>query len=70
MTNTEGRTIQVPTDFLPKGKYIVEIFNDDPALNTRTKVSSQSIIIKAGKIISLELQPSGGATLHFKPMSK
>lgn len=70
MTNTEGRTIQVPTDFLPKGKYIVEIFNDDPALNTRTKVSSQSVIIKAGKIISLELQPSGGATLHFKPMSK
>lgn len=70
MTNTEGRTIQVPTDFLPKGKYIVEIFNDDPALNTRTKVSSQSIIIKAGKIISLEIQPSGGATLHFKPMSK
>ena len=70
MTNTEGRTIQVPTDFLPKGKYIVEIFNDDPAFYTRTKVSSQSVIIKAGKIISLELQPSGGATLHFKPMSK
>ena len=70
MTNTEPRTIQVPTDFLPKGKYIVEIYNDDPTLTTRTKVKSEKIIVKSGKTISLQLQPSGGAALHFKPVIK
>ena len=72
MTNTEGRTIQLSTDFLPKGKYQVEIYNDDPSLNTRTKVSSKTITIKvpAKKPIELQLQPSGGAALHFKPVSK
>jgi len=70
MTNTEARTIQVPTDFLPKGKYIVEIYNDDPTLTTRTKVKSEKIIVKSGKTISLQLQPSGGAALHFKPVIK
>lgn len=70
MTNTEARTIQVPTDFLPKGKYVVEIYNDDPTLTTRTKVKSEKIIVKSGKTISLQLQPSGGAALHFKPVIK
>ena len=70
MTNKEGRTIQVPTDFLPKGKYQVEIYNDAPSLNTRTKVSAKTVTIKvpAKKPITLELQPSGGAALHIKPI--
>ena len=70
MTNTEGRTIQVPTDFLPKGKYMVEIYNDDPTLTTRTKVAAKTMTIKSGKPIILTLQPSGGAALHFKPVTK
>lgn len=72
MTNTEGRTIQIPTEFLPKGKYQVEIYNDDPTLNTRTKVSAKTVTIKvpAKKPIELQLQPSGGAALHFKPVTK
>ena len=53
-------------DFLQKGKkYQVEIYNDDPALNTRTKVSTVVQTIKAGKILKLHLQPSGGAALRF-----
>ena len=67
MTNTEGRTVTVATDFLPKGKYTVEVYNDDPTLNTRTKVSTKTITLKAGKPITLQLQPSGGAALHFQP---
>lgn len=71
MTNTEGRSITIPTDFLPKGKYAVEIYNDDPSLNTRTKVKSEKITLKSpGKSITLQLQPSGGAALHFKPIAK
>lgn len=74
MTNTEARTVSVPTDFLPQGKYEVTIYNDDPTLNTRTKVktTTQPLNIgkKAGKPITLQLQPSGGAALHIKPTTK
>lgn len=66
MTNTEGRTVSIPTAFLPKGQYTVEVYNDNPALDTRTKVQSSTLRIKSpGKPVSLTLQPSGGAALHF-----
>ena len=72
MTNKQGRTVSVPTDFLPQGKYEVTIYNDDPTLDTHTKVrtTTQTLKIgkKAGKPISLMLQPSGGAALHIKPI--
>ena len=68
MTNTQGRTVTVPTDFLPKGKYSVTIYNDDPTLNTRTNVSTSTKTIKAGAPLQLQLQPSGGAALHFKAL--
>ena len=70
MTNTEARTVSISTDFLPKGKYAVEIYNDDSTLNTQTKVSAKTQIIKSGKSITLNLQPSGGAALHFRPIKK
>ena len=67
MTGLQARDITLNTaDFLQKGKkYRVEIYNDDPALNTRTKVSTVVQTIKAGKILKLHLQPSGGAALRF-----
>ena len=65
MTNNEARTVIIPTDFLDDSKYIVEIYNDDPTLDTRTKVSSKTIKMKAGNPITLQLQPRGGAALHF-----
>ena len=68
MTNTKARTVSIPTDFLPQGKYEVTIYNDDPTLNTRTKVSAKTIKVKSGKSIVLMLQSSGGAALHFKPV--
>lgn len=69
MTNTEGRTVTIHTaEFLPAGKYEVEVYNDDPTLNTRTKVRATIKTIKTGKPITLTLQPSGGAALHFRPV--
>lgn len=77
MTNTEGRTVTIPTDFLPVGKYEVEIYNDDPTLDNQTKVSVRKQIVnrkssnrKSIKPITLNLQPSGGAALHIKPVNK
>ena len=67
MNGLQARDITLNTaDFLQKGKkYQVEIYNDVPALNTRTKVSTVVQTIKAGKILKLHLQPSGGAALRF-----
>ena len=67
MTGLQARDITLNTaDFLQKGKkYRVEIYNDDPKLNTRTKVSTVVQTIKAGKILKLHLQSSGGAALRF-----
>ncbi len=60
MNGMASRDIILNTaEFLQKGKkYRVEIYNDNPTLNTRTKVSSSEITIKAGKAIKLHLQPS------------
>ena len=79
MTGDEARTVSIPTDFLPKGKYEVEIYNDDPSLETQTKVGRATRTIKIGSpsrrrgqeggSIELNLQPSGGAALHLKPLS-
>lgn len=67
MTGLQTRVITINTaDFLQKGKkYRVEMYNDDPMLNTRTKVASTVQTLKAGKILKLHLQPSGGAALRF-----
>ena len=67
MTGLQARDITIHTaDFLQKGKkYRVEIYNDDPTLNTRTKVASIVQTLKAGKVLKLHLQPSGGAALRF-----
>ena len=70
MNGLQARDIIINTaDFLQKGKkYRVEIYNDDPSLQTRTKVSSTVVNIKAGKQLKLHLQASGGAALRFVPV--
>lgn len=70
MNGLQARDIIINTaDFLQKGKkYRVEIYNDDPSLQTRTKVSSTVANIKAGKQLKLHLQASGGAALRFVPV--
>ena len=67
MNGLQARDITINTsDFLQKGKkYRVEIYNDDPSLQTRTKVSSMVVNVKAGKLLKLHLQASGGAALRF-----
>lgn len=70
MNGLQARDITLNTaDFLQKGKkYRVEIYNDDPSLQTRTKVSSTMVNVKAGKQLKLHLQASGGAALRFVPV--
>ena len=70
MNGLQARVITLNTaEFLQKGKkYRVEIYNDDPSLQTRTKVSSTEMVIKAGKQLKLYLQASGGVALRFVPV--
>lgn len=69
MTNTEARTVTIPTDFLEAGRrYTVTIYEDDPKLKTRTNVRTTEQKVKPGKPIVLNLRPSGGAALHFRPL--
>ena len=72
MNGLQPRDITVNTaSFLQKGKrYRMEIYTDDPSLNTRTKVASTVINIKSGKTLRLHLQPSGGAALRFVLVDK
>lgn len=68
MTNTDARTVTVPTDFLTPGtKYSLALYEDDDRLNTRTKVRITRKNIKAGDKLVLKLKASGGAALHFTP---
>ncbi len=63
----QARNITLNTaQFLQKGKkYRVEIYTDNPTLNTRTNVASTTMTVKTGKIINLHLLSSGGAALRF-----
>lgn len=72
MNGLQPRDITIATSrFLQQGKrYRMEVYNDDPTLNTRTKVSSAVMNIKAGKTLRLHLQASGGAALRFVLMDK
>ena len=72
MNGLQPRDITVNTaSFLQQGKrYRMEIYTDDPSLNTRTKVASTVMNIKAGKTLRLHLQPSGGAALRFVLVDK
>lgn len=68
MNGTGARDITLATDFLEHGKkYTVTIYTDDPTLTTRSKVATKTTQMKAGRDITLQLLPSGGAALHFKP---
>lgn len=71
MTNTEARTITVTTDFLKSGtKYVLNLYEDDDSLNTRTKVRTTHKRIKAGDKLVLSLKANGGAAMHFVPVVK
>ena len=64
-----ARTVTLSTaDFLPKGKYTVELYTDDASLKTRSKVASRTQTVRSGQKITLPLQASGGAALHFYPI--
>lgn len=71
ITNNQSRKITIPTTFLEKGKkYRVKSFQDDDAVQTRTKVTVKEQLIKAGAILNFDLKASGGVALYFSEVKE
>ncbi len=67
MNGMDARTLSLPTEFLQRGKkYVVTLYEDDPDLDTRTKVATRQKTIKGGQSLKLELQASGGAAMEIE----
>ncbi len=67
MTNEEGRTIEVPLNFLGKGAYSAHLQQDGADVNHLTV---SDITVDAGKNLTLTLAPSGGAVAVIAPDAK
>jgi hypothetical protein len=71
LTNTEGRTLKVPLNFLPAGKkYIATIYSDDPKVVTKTKVKVEKKKVDQKTILTVNLLPSGGQAIWLTPEVK
>lgn len=61
ITGTEARKLTVPLDFLEEGKtYTANIYEDNPKVKTRTRVSIKRIKVTSKSVVEANLQPSGG----------
>jgi len=63
MTNESARTVEIALDFLGKGKYAAEIWQDGKNVSSIEKTSGE--FTSADKL-SLKLAGSGGAVVFFK----
>lgn len=71
ITNDEGRTLEVSTAFLEAGSdYVLRVYTDDPSSESPTKVKCSRYIVKGGQTLTFDLQPKGGAAMHFLPAQK
>ena len=66
LNGLDARKVKIKTDFLEKGRrYKAIIYNDDMALDTRTKVARSEQKVKGGDELSFDLCKSGGTAVEF-----
>ena len=69
MNNETARTISIPTDFLPVGKYELEYWEDaKDAGKNPTKLRKNRMEIQAGKPIKIQMASGGGYVAVLKPL--
>lgn len=69
MTADTARTITIPLNLLPKGKkFTAHIYEDDPALHSRTNVKTTTQKVTAKSTITLHLQKAGGAAIWLEEL--
>jgi alpha-glucosidase len=71
ITNNDGRTLDVPLDFLAPGKtYVASFFTDaGDRVQTRTHVGLDQYIVRSTSVIDAVLKPSGGMAMIIRPAS-
>lgn len=68
LTNNEGRTLNIPLDFLTTGKkYIATIYSDDPKIATATQVKRETKTVNNKTVIAATLLPKGGQAIWIRP---
>ncbi len=71
MTNWEARDMEIPLDFLGKGRYEARIFADGPEAATEgTSLSVSSRRVMAGEKLRVHLAPGGGTAVIVTPAGK
>ena len=69
ITNNNGRTLNIPLNFLPKGKkYTASIYSDDPTVKTQTQVKIEQVKVDGSKKLTVKLAPSGGQAIWLTPV--
>lgn len=68
MTNQSARTLEVPLDFLGKGKFAAYIWADaDDADKEPKNLTEQTITVKSSDTLTIKMAPSGGCVAYFAP---
>ncbi len=69
ITNNDGRTLDIPLDFLDRKKnYIASLYTDGgESVPTRTHVRIERRPVRATSVIKAELKPSGGMAMEIRP---
>jgi alpha-glucosidase len=69
ITNNEGRTLDIPMDFLDGGKnYMASLYTDGgDSVHTRTHVRIERYIVRSTSVIKADLKPSGGMAMEIRP---
>lgn len=71
MENTVERNVTTPLSFLDtKQKYVANIYTDDSAVKTKTKIKVSQLIVDNKTVLSFHLKASGGCAVHFTPATK
>ncbi|NDW17744.1 alpha-glucosidase [Dysgonomonas sp. 216] len=69
--NNNARRVETPLLFLTNGqKYVANIYTDDDAIKTKTKVKITRLIVSDKDVLQFNLKPSGGCAVHFTPATK
>ncbi len=70
ITNTSGRIITVPLNFLLRDQYTVDLYRDaSDAVQNPNHLSKQTRTVKSSDVIRVELAPGGGQVMRLKTIN-
>jgi alpha-glucosidase len=68
MNHGQARTLEIPLDFLAKGKkYVAHLYADDPTVATRTHVRIDRETVDATRVLKVSLSAQGGQAMRIVP---